>query len=103
MRPCSCARLATGSLRVRKGTAAGETCEKIAAIGVRLTRWVSSHGIAINVAPNLADFSGIVPCGISDAGVTSLAAQGRATRMNEVDRVLRATFERRFGATVDAG
>jgi lipoyl(octanoyl) transferase len=78
------------------------THEKIAAIGVRLSRWVSSHGIALNVAPNLADFLGIVPCGIRDAGVTSLAALGRNVGLDEVDRVLRAAFERRFGATQDA-
>ncbi|HEX5998984.1 MAG TPA: lipoyl(octanoyl) transferase LipB [Hyphomicrobiaceae bacterium] len=89
---------------VRRGTeAGGETREKIAAIGVRLSRWVSSHGIALNVAPNLADFSGIVPCGISDAGVTSLAALGRTASLDAADRALRAAFERRFGATVDAG
>src|SRR5262249_50606410 len=76
--------------------------EKIAAIGVRLSRWVSSHGIALNVVPNLADFAGIRPCGIRDAGVTSLAAQGRNVSVGEVDRALRSTFERRFGPTLDA-
>jgi lipoyl(octanoyl) transferase len=79
----------------------GRGKEKIAAIGVRLSRWVSSHGIALNVAPELADFAGIVPCGIRDAGVTSLAALGRDVSLAEVDHALRTAFERRFGPTQD--
>lgn len=81
---------------------AGEDYDKIAAIGVRLRRWVSSHGLSLNVDPELEHFSGIVPCGISDAGVTSLAALGRERRIETVDKVLRSVFERRLGATRDA-
>jgi lipoyl(octanoyl) transferase len=76
--------------------------EKIAAIGVRLRRWISSHGVSINVAPDLSHFSGIVPCGIADNGVTSLARLGLDVRVDEVDQVLRVAFERRFGPTCEA-
>jgi len=83
------------------GDAAGSA--KIAALGVRLRRWVTLHGVSVNVAPDLDHFSGIVPCGVSDAGVTSLAAIGARAGMAEVDAVLRATFEQEFGSpTVDA-
>ena len=83
----------------------GEPAEdKIAAIGVRVRRWATFHGVALNVAPNLSHFQGIAPCGIRDAhlGVTSLRDLGLATTMEEVDSGLRAAFERRFGATVPA-
>src|SRR5262249_53291221 len=78
--------------------------DKIAAIGIRLKRWVSLHGIAINVAPDLSHFAGIVPCGIADPryGVTSLADLGHAVTMAEVDRGLRREFDALFGPTVDA-
>jgi lipoyl(octanoyl) transferase len=70
---------------------------KIAAIGVRVTRWVSWHGIALNVAPDLAHFAGIVPCGLSQFGVTSLAAQGQNVTMAAADEALRANFLPVFG------
>jgi lipoyl(octanoyl) transferase len=76
--------------------------DKIAAIGVRLRRWVSSHGFSVNVAPDLEHFSGIVPCGIADAGATSLAHLGVDAGLAELDRALRRAFERNFGATCEA-
>jgi lipoyl(octanoyl) transferase len=69
---------------------------------VRLRRWVSSHGVSINVAPELAHFSGIVPCGIRDDGVTSLAALGSGAGLDEVDHALRGAFEQRIGPTREA-
>lgn len=73
--------------------------DKIAAIGVRVRRWVTYHGISINVAPDLDHFSGIVPCGIGEdhLGVTSLAALGIDADMDEVDTALRAGFTKIFG------
>lgn len=71
--------------------------DKIAAIGVRLTRWVSMHGIAINVEPDLSHFDGIVPCGIADHGVTSLVDLGLPVTMEDVDVALRGTFGAVFG------
>jgi lipoyl(octanoyl) transferase len=78
--------------------------DKIAALGVRVRRWATFHGVALNVAPNLSHFAGVVPCGISDPhwGVTSLRELGFATALEEADAALRAAFERRFGPTVDA-
>jgi lipoyl(octanoyl) transferase len=88
--------------RPEKGQENGDAVEdKIAAIGIRVRRWVSFHGISLNVEPDLADFSGIVPCGIRGHGVTSLADLGRIVAMPEVDMQLRAGFEAVFGATVD--
>jgi len=75
--------------------------DKIAAIGVRLRKWVSFHGIALNVEPDLEHFSGITPCGISapQFGVTSLVDLGLPVTMHDADAALRASFERVFGAT----
>ena len=80
----------------------GPTVEdKIAAIGIRVRRWVSLHGISLNVEPDLAHFSGIVPCGVREHGVTSLADLGRIVSLPEVDMALRAAFEPIFGPTRD--
>ena len=65
---------------------------KIAALGIRIRRWVTLHGFSINVAPDLAHFDGIVPCGIADYGVTSLLAQGKEMPMPRVDDALKANF-----------
>jgi lipoyl(octanoyl) transferase len=75
--------------------------DKIAALGIRLRRWVSYHGVALNVAPDLSHFSGIVPCGIAEGhfGVTSLAELGLPVSMAEADAALRGAFEQRFGQT----
>ena len=79
-------------------TALGETAEdKIAAIGIRMRRWVSFHGISINVEPDLEHFSGIVPCGISDHGVTSLVDLGLPVNMNDLDVALIQCFDEVFG------
>jgi lipoyl(octanoyl) transferase len=83
---------------------AGEMAEdKIAAIGVRLKHWVSFHGIALNVAPDLSHFAGIAPCGVRESrlGVTSLADLGVRATMADVDSALRQGFEAVFGATAD--
>jgi len=74
--------------------------EKIAAIGVKIRRWVSFHGISLNVEPDLTHFSGIIPCGITEHGVTSLVDQGLPVTMDEVDAALKASFERVFGPVV---
>ncbi len=71
--------------------------DKIAAIGVRLRRWVSFHGIAINVEPDLSHFGGIVPCGISGHGVTSLVDLGLPVTMEDADLALRKAFDEVFG------
>ena len=70
--------------------------DKIAAIGVKLRRWVSFHGLSINVEPDLSHFSGIVPCGIRDHGVTSLVDLGLPVTMGDLDAVLAREFPKHF-------
>jgi len=86
----------------RPGQGAGRE-DKIAAIGIRLKRWVSLHGVALNVDPDLAHFAGIVPCGVADPryGVTSLVDLGQPVSMAEVDVAMKSAFEEIFGP-VDA-
>ena len=71
--------------------------DKIAALGVRIRHWVSFHGVALNVDPDLSHFSGIVPCGVREAGVTSLADLGLAVSMADVDVAMKQAFEKIFG------
>lgn len=77
--------------------------DKIAAIGIRIKRWVTLHGIALNVDPDLTHFAGIVPCGVQEQryGVTSLTDLGQFASLPEVDLVLRREFETLFGVTID--
>ena len=86
---------------VRRPDKGADFEDKIAAIGVRLRRWVSFHGIAINVEPDLSHFTAIVPCGVVDPryGVTSLVDLGHPLTMEDVDIALRQTFEQVFGPT----
>ena len=79
----------TGDTGVWTDTPGGPA--KIAAIGVRVRRWVAFHGFAVNVAPDLEDYAGIIPCGIADRGVTSLAALGNTAVMADLDAALAAT------------
>lgn len=72
---------------------------KVAAIGVRIRQWVTYHGVALNVNPDLSHYRGIVPCGIRDHGVTSLWSQGIPVSMSAVDGALRATFDGVFGGS----
>lgn len=73
--------------------------DKIAAIGVRVSRWATFHGISLNVEPDLAHYAGIVPCGITEHGVTSLVDLGLPIGMDEADAALKASFETVFGPT----
>lgn len=88
---------------VRRPEKGAEVEDKIAALGIRVRRWVSFHGISLNVEPELSHFDGIVPCGIAGHGVTSLVDLGLPLTMPEVDSVLRAQFEHVFGPTVLPG
>jgi lipoyl(octanoyl) transferase len=85
---------------VRRPEKGAQREDKIAAIGVRIKRWVTLHGIALNVACDLSHYAGIVPCGVAERryGVTSLADLGRAVTLAEIDVVLRREFEPLFGA-----
>ncbi len=76
--------------------------DKIAAIGIRLRKWISFHGLSINVEPDLEHFSGIVPCGITGHGVTSLVDLGLPVCMADVDVALKQSFEEAFGGQIDA-
>jgi len=82
--------------RVGIWIATGDREAKIAAIGVRVSRWVTWHGVALNVAPDLSHFDGIVPCGISEHGVTSLHALGLPATLAEVDAALRLAWREVF-------
>ncbi len=84
---------------VRRPEKGADVEEKIAAIGIRIRRWISFHGIAINVDPDLSHYAGIVPCGVSDHGVTSLADLGIPATMADLDLALREEFEAVFGPT----
>ena len=82
----------------KPGGPAGQVREdKIAAIGIRLRKWVSFHGISINLEPDLEHFSGIVPCGITDHGVTSLVDLGLPVTMDDLDLALARSFDAVFG------
>ena len=70
--------------------------EKIAAIGVRVTKWISSHGISVNINPNLSHYNGIIPCGIRDQGVTSLSKLGVNMSFHQFDQVLKKHFFKNF-------
>jgi lipoyl(octanoyl) transferase len=81
---------------------AGGGEDKVAAIGVKLRRWVSFHGVSLNVDPDLGHFDGIVPCGVTLHGVTSLAALGAHASMAQADAALKASFVEIFGPVADA-
>jgi len=74
--------------------------DKIAAIGVRIRKWVTFHGLSLNVEPDIGHYEGIVPCGISDYGVTSLVDLGVPATMHDVDLALAESFGRIFGSAL---
>ena len=84
---------------VKQGAPSNPLCreDKIAAIGVRVRKWMAYHGVSLNVEPDLSHFNGIVPCGIKDHGVTSLVNLGITTTLKEVAASMRGTFEYVFG------
>ena len=86
--------------RPERPAPAGTVAEdKVAAIGIRIRRWVTFHGVALNVEPDLTEYAGIVPCGVSQHGVTSLVDLGLPVTMADADVALRASFEDVFGPT----
>jgi len=85
----------------RKAPGAPAREDKIAAIGVKLRRWVSFHGVSLNVEPDLGHFSGIVPCGVTEHGVTSLVDLGLPVTLDEADAALKAAFVEVFGPVAD--
>ncbi len=89
---------------VRRPDKGAASEDKIAAIGIRVKRWVSLHGISLNVDPDLSHFGGIVPCGVGDPryGVTSVLDLGHAVSLPEIDMALRQAFEEVFGVTDDS-
>ena len=92
---------AEGRIGIWVGEGADEA--KIGALGVRVKRWVTLHGFSLNVAPDLSHFGGIVPCGIAEFGVTSLAELGKQMPLTRVDAALKAQFSvisQRFGTAV---
>ncbi|MGK2922283.1 MAG: lipoyl(octanoyl) transferase LipB [Methyloceanibacter sp.] len=93
------ARLGVAGERSSEGIGIFVGGAKIASIGVRVRRWVTLHGVSLNVAPDLEHFSGIVPCGLHETPITSLAALGAETDMARVDAALRASFAEIFGGS----
>jgi len=83
---------------VRRPEHGDDAEDKIAAIGIRVRRWISFHGLSLNVSPDLSHFSGIVPCGVRQHGVTSLADLGQHVSMNAVDATLAKVFQRKIGS-----
>lgn len=90
---------ARGRIGIWVGSGAAEA--KIAALGIRIKRWVTLHGFSINVAPDLSHFTGIVPCGIGDFGVASLQSEGKETSMSGVDAALKRSFPHFLNDLVD--